>query len=251
MSNPQGLKQALDPLAVDLGAIFGGRLRSLLLYGTHGSALDGPPAAGAASASFDPGLTLHTLVLVDSLTAADLARCAGRHEAWKGAHYATPLVMPLAEFERSLDAFPLEYGEILHHHVVIAGEDPFDRVSVKPEDVRRACEVQAKSHLLHLREGYIEAGGDPAALVGLIAASARPFESLLRHIAHLQGAHAQSREELARDAEQALGLQVPVIHRIIALLHPADLPPAEAVRIFPDYLATVERLATYVDEWAE
>ena len=251
MSDSHGLKQALDPLVTDLRAIFGGRLRSLVAYGTHGSGIGGAAPDGSAAPSFDPGPTLHTLVLVDSLTYADLAACAHRHGVWKTAHYATPLVMPLGEFERSLDAFPLEYGEILHHHVVIAGEDPFDRASVRPEDIRRACEMQAKSHLVHLREGYMETGGDPAALVGLIAASARPFESLLRNIAHLQGSHVRSREDLARHAEQAIGLHAPVIHRVIALLHPADLPPAEAVRIFPDYLAIVERLATYVDEWAQ
>jgi hypothetical protein len=250
MSDLHGLKQALEPLAADLRVIFGARLRSLIVYGTHGSSLEGhDPAAGTAALPFDPGPTLHTLALVDRLAFDDLAACARKHGEWKGRHYAVPLIMGAGEFERSLDAFPLEFAEILHHHVLVAGEDPFVRLTVQAQDLRRACEVQAKSHLVHLREAYVESSGDAAAVAALIAASARPFESLLRNIAHLQDAHVRSREDLARHAEQAMGIQAPVIHRVVGLLHPADLPPAEAIRIFPPYLEVVERLATYVDEW--
>src|SRR5690242_21130273 len=32
------------------------------------------------------------------------------------------------------------------------------RSEVDPADLRRACEVEARGHLLHLREGYIAAG---------------------------------------------------------------------------------------------
>jgi len=259
MTDLEGLKQALASLTADLCTIFGARLRSLVVYGSHGSALDtGVPQAGAPAdaspagrlAAFDPGPTLHTLALVDRLTFDDLSACARHSADWGRRHYATPLILTAVEFERSLDAFPLEYGEILHHHAVLFGDSPFDRVRVQPEDLRRACEVQAKSHLVHLREAFIESGGKPDAVAALVAASARPFESLLRNIAHLQGAHARTRDELARHAEQAVGIPASVVHRVIALLHPADLSPSDAARLFPSYVEAVERLATYVDEWA-
>ena len=48
---------------------------------------------------------------------------------------------------------------------------------------------------------------------------------------------------------QAVGIQASVVHRVIALLHPADLSPSDAARLFPSYLEAVERLAAYVDEW--
>ena len=35
------------------------------------------------------------------------------------------------EFERSLDAFPVEYGDIIAHHVVVTGDDPFAGLSVR------------------------------------------------------------------------------------------------------------------------
>ena len=38
---------------------------------------------------------------------------------WQREGIATPLLLPEAEFRRSLDAFPLEYAEILRAHDVI------------------------------------------------------------------------------------------------------------------------------------
>ena len=86
-----------------------------------------------------------------------------------------PSILAAHEFERSLDAFPLEFGAIVADHVVVAGENPFVASTVEAADVRRACEVQARSHLLHLRQGYLEAGGNPDALAVLIVGSAAPF----------------------------------------------------------------------------
>ena len=88
--------------------------------------------------------------------------------AWHDAGLATPLLLAAHEFGRSLDAFPLEFGAILADHVVVAGSDPFDGLRVDAADLRRACEVQARSHLLHLREGYLETRGRGDALADLI-----------------------------------------------------------------------------------
>jgi hypothetical protein len=250
MVGPETLARALEPLTADLGAIFGARLRSVVVYDTPGAG----PAAGRDPGSppdeaFDPGPALHTLVLVDRLGAEDLEACARRAPGWRRRQIAAPLLLTVVEFERSLDAFPLEYGEIIARHVLVSGEDLVGRAKVVPEDLRRACEVQAKSHLLHLREGYLESGGEAARVAELVAASARPFEALLGHVARLQGAKARTREELAQHAAEAIGLAAPVVARVIGLLHPGDLTPSEAARLFPAYLEASERLATFVDGW--
>ena len=88
----------------------------------------------------------------------DLRACAARTPNWHRAGAATPLLLTRDEFARSLDAFPIEYGEILDTHHVLFGHDPFDGLTIHTDDLRRACEVQVKSHLLHLREDYIECG---------------------------------------------------------------------------------------------
>ncbi len=97
-----------------------------------------------------------------TLTSDDLLACAARADLWHRDGAATPLLLTRDEFVRSLDAFPIEYGEILDTHRVLFGVDPFTGLTINPEDVRRACEVQVKSHLLHLRENYIECGARPS-----------------------------------------------------------------------------------------
>src|SRR5205807_2291386 len=107
--------------------------------------------------------------------------------AWHDRGLATPLLVAAHEFDRSLDAFPIEFGAILADYSVAAGADPFAGLAVDPADLRRACEVQARSHLLHLREGYLETRGRSDALSDLIVKSAAPFAALLVALARLEG----------------------------------------------------------------
>src|SRR5262249_45210535 len=132
-----------------------------------------------------PKAPIRTMALVESLTEQDLRGCAARVGSWHGAGLATPLLVPAAELPRSLDAFPLEFDAIVADHVVISGNPPFDGATVDVADVRRACEVQARGHLLHLREGFVEAGGNSHALAVLIVDSAAPLSALLAALARL------------------------------------------------------------------
>src|SRR5439155_16909943 len=117
----------------------------------------------------------------------DLRACAGRVKGWHDAGLATPLVLAGHEFDRSLDVFPLEFGAILADHTIVSGANPFEQLTVDAADLRRAVEVQARSHLLHLREGYLETRGRDDALSDLIVKSARPFAALLVSLARLEG----------------------------------------------------------------
>src|SRR4029450_5859522 len=115
---------------------------------------------------------------VRTLTLEDLTACAARTAYWHRAGCATPLVLTRHEFARSLDAFPIEYGEILATSALVAGTPPFEGLAIARDDMRRACEVQAKSHLVHLREDYLESGARPAAVAGLEGESAAGWGGL-------------------------------------------------------------------------
>jgi hypothetical protein len=238
---PAGITRALTRLQTDLQEIFGTRFESLVLFGTQVQA-----PAGAAGRT-----PLHTLALVNSLGYADLAACAARTPDWTRAGLATPLLLGADEFAASLDAFPLEYGAIIAHHRVLHGSDPFAGISVDPEDVRRACEVQAKSHLLHLREGFLETGGRGDAVARLIQGSIGSFTTLLINLATLDGADATTPEALARHAETRIRLSAPLIARLL-LLPSRPTPSAdEATQLYPPYLDASDTLARFVDRWKE
>jgi hypothetical protein len=133
----------------------------------------------------EPAL-LHTLAVIDTLTVDDLRAMRTRSaQRWHDGDVATPLIVPTIELERSLDVFPFEFSAIIADHVVVAGSNPFERLHVEPSDLRWACEVQARGHLLHLREGYVEARGRDDALAVLIVRSAPAWKSLLENMARL------------------------------------------------------------------
>jgi hypothetical protein len=189
---------AVQMLERELREVFGSRLQSLVVYGQRRHAAGHAHVEGhsgqAAGHGHDAPAT-HTLAVVDSMTAADLRACAVRIDAWHGAGLATPLLIADHEFAQSLDAFPLEFGAILADHSVVAGSNPFDALSVDPADLRRACEVQARSHLLHLREGFLETRGRADALAVLIVRSAAAFAALVTSIARLEGQDARNTEQ--------------------------------------------------------
>ena len=81
----------------DLQAVFGTRLEALVAY-----APDSSPQPSVA--------------IVSSLSFDDLSACAARSKRWHRAGLATPVVLTRSEFGRSLDAFPVEFGEIIARH---------------------------------------------------------------------------------------------------------------------------------------
>ena len=104
------------------------------------------------------------------------------------------------------------------------GPDLFEGMTVPKPDLRRACEVQARGHVLHLREGYIEAIGDRKAVDRLVAAAIQPFRGLVTNAARLDGIAPK------------------------ALVTRLALDNFE--KSFPEALRAAERLVEYVDQWS-
>jgi hypothetical protein len=239
-----------DSLALverELRGIFGSRLQSLVAYGGQAA----PPAgAHGGHAVHSEAPRTQTMAIVETLTGDDLKACAARIEKWHGAGLATPLLLAANEFERSLDAFPLEFGAIMADHVVVAGNSPFEGLRVDPADLRRACEVQARSHLLHLREGFLETRGNGDALAVLIVQSAAPFAALIVSLARLQGLATSDPPAAGRHVERTMELPGGTVTDVVKLAQVSEMPAAEATRIFPAYLEAANRLVKYIDAWS-
>jgi len=222
------------PVAValhDLQNIFGERLQAFVAYGQPGAT----PAP--------------SLALVRSITADDLDQCAARAVAWRRGDCATPLLLTPEEFTGSLDAFPIEYGEILDTHRVLFGLDPFAGMTIRTEDLRRECETQVKSHLLHLRENYIECRGRQSEVAALVAEAAPAFALILRRLARLDGFPAVTNAELGAYATARPGLDARTVGAILALSSTQQASGVDAIRIYPAYLAAVQQLWHFIDGW--
>jgi hypothetical protein len=205
-------------LAADLQRIFGTRLQSIVAY--RGD---------------DDGDGVHTLALVERITFSDLAACAPRTGDWRKAGATAPLILTKDEFLRTLDVFPLEYGGIIASHQVVVGADLLAGLTVSDADLRRGIELQAKSHLIHLREGYIESGGNPKVVGQLISASAPALSALLANLRRLDPV-----------AAERAGITSELVKEIAGA---AEATIADPSPLLARYLSGVERLWQEVDRW--
>ena len=192
----------IDEMAAQLTAIFRDRLRMVAAFG-------------------DPA---NACAVVQTLTLDDLDRCAVHTPKWARAGLDAPLLIVEHELPRALDAFPLELSEIISTRRIVAGTDLFAEIVIAKQDLRRACEVHARGHVLHLREGYIEAAGDTKKVSALVAAANTPFRALVKNVARLEGISPK------------------------ALVTQLELENFE--KGFPDALRAAERIVEYVDRWS-
>ena len=231
----------LEALVRDLRTIFGARLHSVVAYGLAG--LTGDAAY------------VRTLALTERVTFEDLAQAVPLTAAWQRRGLAVPLILSRHEFERTLDVFPLEYGNLIASHVVVAGEDPFGGVRVADADRRRGCEQQAKSHLIHLREGFLETQGDPSSVVRLIASSAPAFRTLLVNLIQLSLTQLEPGGPVETDApalsariERTIGVPAPLIVEVLSA--PSGMSTmADPTALLARYVDASERIWRYVDGW--
>lgn len=218
-------RAAFERMAADCRRVLGDRLAAVVATSPSTSVVFGQP--------FDT---------------RDLDALGAMVETWHRDELDTPLLLTPEEFRRSLDTFPLEYQAMIDRHAVITGTPPFEGIIVAPSQLRRACEVQAKGHLIHLRQGWLEAAGRDDALAALLTRSSGPLRTLLANVSRLHGAPTAHGGDAPLDGARLAGLPDALIRSILAL----DEAPHHAgalVRQLPEYLAASERLWAFVDRW--
>jgi hypothetical protein len=218
-------RQAMTRLAGDLTRVFGDRFVALIATG---------PTRAAAFAS--------------AIRADDLEALSALTSRWHLDGLDTPLLITPHEFVRSLDAFPVEYQAMLDRHELIAGVSPFTGERPAEADLRRACEVQAKAFLIHLRQGWLQASDHHHEQAHLVAESAAPLRALVGNVARLHGAAFCTDPEIVAFAGTIPGVSAELVSNVLSL----DEQPALAKQFMPrmnDYLLVAERLWAYVDGW--
>lgn len=227
-------QNAVESLARDLEEVFGPRLHALVAY--HGSQGDG---------------SVHSCAIVDGLRFQDLVKCLPFTGRWLQRRVAVPLMLSAAELARTLDIFPLEYAAIAADHLVVRGTDPFAGLTIPAGDIRRAIEAQAKSHLIHLREAYLESHGETTRIGSVIAASAGPFRALLINLARLDDARVATPPDdtLVRLAEARMGVPAAVVREVLAASAAGQSTITDPSHLFSRYVEAAEKIWEFVDAW--
>lgn len=221
-------RMTLDRFTQDVAQALGGRLVTLLVYGSAARAAAPAETREPKERAGD----VNTLLVCDAVDADLLSRLAPPVRTWTRAGQPPPLIFTEREWRESADAFPIEYEDIRAAHRILAGRSPWDGITVRPDHVRRQLEHELKGKLVHLRQGYAAYWTDPKRLAATVAATQAGFRTMLRAVLRLVGrTPPASADALVREAAAVIGFAFPT----------ADGLTQPAV-----YLDAVERTADYV-----
>jgi hypothetical protein len=160
-----------------------------------------------------------------------------------------PLVMSVDEWRRSADVWAIELADIQDANIRLSGADPFEGITIRPEDLRLQCERELKGKQIQLRERYLLLADDPNELADVVTRSFSTFLVLFRTVLRLNGEPGVRDAEtvVRRVADQAGFSPGPLleIHRARAgggkLRAGADSP------LVVGYLDAVSRVVDHVD----
>lgn len=211
----------------------------------------------AASESYRPGLTpLQTVVILSELTAAALRAARPSLKRWARWRIPTPLFFDPAYIEGALDTFPLEFQEIVDHHVVLSGDAAaIEGIEVDRSHLRLEVEEQLRGKLLHLWEAYLSAGGRRRNLERLLLESLPGFELAMRGLLILgSGERGEGTIErpvgvaLIEAAAERLGVPLPTMVRLEGFrLAGARVEDNDLDLVFEHYLDEVRAIVASID----
>jgi len=235
-------KQTVLEFVETMKGLYGPELVSLSLFGD-----------GVVESPGQAGHPVKILAVLSEVGPSQLKKYAEVHGKWlkKGIH--APLMITLEMMESSTDVFPMEFLEMKEAYTLLYGSDVLVGLTIGTENLRRECEEQVKGKLLHLQQGYIEAGGEKAALGGLIAASIGPFTEVMRNLLRLAGkAVPAGKDAVVRDFCAATGLDDAPFKGALWLRREAPkLSLDELDALFGRYLEQVRALAEKVDKMVD
>ena len=230
----------LEELVSQLKLAYGDGLRSVVLFGSAVAV-----EHNAKSSDYN------VLVIVDSLPLARLRAVAAVSKAWAEDGNPPPLTFTAREWKSSSDIFPMEYADILERHQILFGDPPFDGIRVAPSDLRLQVEQQTMGKLLQLRQATMGAGGDSKLQLEVLEKSLSTLMVIFRGVSRLAGqAPSQDYEELTSALAQRAGFSAEPFVKVIRHVRGTEkIARAAAAGILEGYLAAMERLVSYLNEF--
>lgn len=232
-------QKLLQTYVTDVKGRFGEQLEGMLLYGS------------AVRGEFLPGRSnLNILLLVSSYDSAILKQYSALHRQWSKEQIVVPLFLTEEELRTSAAVFPLEFLEIQEQHRVLGGRDPFIGFHVKADRLREAVVQGFMSHLLRLRQRYVEGGGSDDATAILLPLSITSTLPLLRGVQRLLGRPVLSHSDaVIKDVGEQLKLDLQGLLDVLLLKRGQISPgPHEVPRLFDRYLQAATLLTRAVEQ---
>ena len=236
---PGDTQKLLKTYVKEVKGVFGEQLEGMLLYGS------------AVRGEFLPGRSnLNILLLVPSYDSVILKQYSAVHRRWSKEQIVVPLFLTEEELRFSATVFPLEFLEIQEQHRVLGGRDPFIGFHVKTDRLREAVVQGLMSHLMRLRQRYVEGSGGAEATTILLPLSITSVLPLLRGVQRLLGRPVLSHSDaMIKDVAEQLTLDLQGLLDVL-LLKRGQISPGlhEIPRLFDRYLQAVTLLTRTVEQ---
>jgi hypothetical protein len=232
--------EIVEKIVADYRSVFGADLVGIFLYGS------------AAGHEYRPGKSdINFGVVLKDNSIARLHECLLIHKKWRSYPVATPFYLTKAYINASLDTFPVEFLDIKSLYRTIYGEDVIADLQIRREYLRLQCERELKGIALHLRKAYIETGGRPQNLLGLLALSFKRLLPIFKAVLMLHDMPIpKNRSEIVLSVETIYKLGSSALSQVYALITAQKAAPVKGngyLDLFNRYAGIIDTIGDSID----
>jgi predicted nucleotidyltransferase len=237
---PHSPEEVFQPFQKDMLDTFGGDVEAIYLYGS-----------GARGDYHPKRSDINFLVVLSEEGMEHLERAAPVVRRWAKRRVAVPLFLTRDYIKTSLDSFPIDFLNIKLAHTLVYGADFLGQLEISKESLRLKCEEQAKSKLLHLRDGVLAAWGKKRPMTEFLVLTMPTFLSLFRVLLMLHD-HEPPRDAHAvfQTTAELYNLDISVFEQLLALRSKSlKLKTAGLMMLAKSLIAQIKYLSEFIDQW--
>jgi predicted nucleotidyltransferase len=219
-----------------LQAAYGGRLQSMILFGSF-----------VAGEFHEERSDLNVLVVMDDWSFSSLREAADVLSAWSSRNPTPPVLLQADELALYARALPIEFSDMKEHYRVLYGDDLLAPLHVEKINMRHQCEQELALKLLTLRRRVPHLNGKLEPFRRLMVESLPSILTLLRAALSLtEPVEKISKLEAAQRFAGKIGADPAVLTRIHAMRLRRETDRLED--LLQRYLELVEKALRHVGE---
>jgi hypothetical protein len=239
---PEEVQDHLEKIMAQIHRDWSSDVDSLVLFGS------------AARGDFIAGRSNINLLVVVRCLSVDFMQGMGRlHHKWGRHQIVAPLVMTKDDLGRSSRLFPLEFLQMTHNHVVLAGQDPFVEFPLDTVRLGWQCEQELMANLLRLRQRFIEGEARIEAIQALLLLSITAVLPCIRGLLHGLGQPSNGKDlEILEGFPGTVQFDPSIFVEILSIKRGLSSPGSlEWLKVYDRYLQNLERFLKRVEEIRE
>lgn len=237
MAKVKNPNDVVDEFVSDYRDVLGDELVSVIMYGS------------AVTHEYRPGRSdINMAIVVKENSIPVLNKVIGVQRKWGKRSIAPPFFMTEEYISSSLDTYPIEFYNMQSNYRVLYGNDVLAGLDIKKHDLRLQCERELRGIALHLRKGFVEAGGDTRLLGELLDLSFKKLLPILKALLVLHGGRIpQIKSEVIGLIEDIYGLGVSALSDVANRDSVSDWK-SRSVEIFDGYAKVIDTIILSVDQ---